>query len=59
MTTGGKRLSSSSSEDDPGWMIGGIEYLFQVDARTSDQRVRLEALRKRVKARIARARADK
>ena len=41
-----------SNEDDLGWASNGIDYLFEVDAKTPATRSQLEALQRRVSKRI-------
>ena len=42
----------SKGEDDLGWATSGIDYLFEVDAKTPADRTRLEGLQRRVSKRI-------
>ena len=46
-----------AGEDDLGWASSGIDYLFEVDAKTPAARNKLEGLRRRVSERIRRAAA--
>ena len=43
-----------SDEDDLRWATDGIDYLFEVDAKTPAARTQLEGLQRRVAARISR-----
>ena len=42
----------SGGEDDLGWATSGIDYLFEVDAKTPAARTELEGLQRRVSKRI-------
>jgi hypothetical protein len=42
----------STGEDDLGWASSGIDYLFEVDAKTPAARTKLEGLQRRVSKRI-------
>ncbi|HEY8736061.1 MAG TPA: hypothetical protein VIO62_03355 [Candidatus Dormibacteraeota bacterium] len=41
----------SKGEDDLGWASSGIDYLFEVDAKTPADRIKLEDLQRRVSKR--------
>lgn len=47
--------STPISEDDFRWLTSGIRYLFEIDAKTSRDRDRLENLLQRVDARMRQA----
>ena len=49
----------SSNEDDLGWATNGIDYLFEVDAKTPATRSQLEDLQRRVSKRIQKPAAPK